>query len=79
MNLDKAIERSHISLDEDEKQRIQDELDDVLTKLDELKAFKPSRDTTKRPVTLRDDDAKHTAYTTTSEHTDGDNIKSPKP
>jgi Asp-tRNA(Asn)/Glu-tRNA(Gln) amidotransferase C subunit len=79
MNLNKAIQRSHIRLDEDEQKQIENELSDVLNKLNHLKVFDPSRDTAGYDISLRDDTPRENRYESTSIHTDNDDIISPAP
>ncbi len=79
MNIDDAARQSKIDLDDEEKDVIEDDLDDVITLLNELKAFKPDERTTTSDIELRDDEPHDEDFQHTSDHTDGDTIRSPDP
>lgn len=77
MNIDEAAKQSKIDLDDTEHALIEDDLNDIMDILEELKAFKPDPPTTTQPAELRTDESKDQDFHPTSEHRDGDKIRSP--
>ena len=77
MNIDDAAKQRRIALEDEEQDSLEDELDDVITMLDELKTFETGRRSKTINTVLRDDKPREQDFKHTSDHTDGDTIRSP--